>query len=208
MSYYSNFRNEVINTATNLYNLIPEEIRELVEEGMVVFSDFNNTVKIIQVYNKFKERTLIKKIDLFLRNVDNLSLQEINELLEKCQKSKEKFTEQLIIMIDRLESEEKVNYFSKLFILFATTNMNKQLYFRCCKILENYSYYDLIDFKSKRMYSLDNEDDVIKFSIGLLQNPSPRIGRGWERNSLGFGLIISEAGKIFIKLNKELEENK
>lgn len=204
---YSNFRNEVINTATSLYNLIPEEIRDVIKEGTVAISDFSSIVKTIQFYNKLKERFLIKKIDLFLRNTDNLSIEEINKLVKKCQISKEKFTEQLIITIDKLESEEKVNYFSKLFILFATTDMDKQLYFRCCKILENYSYYDLIDFKSKRMYSLDNEDDVIKFSIGLLQNPSPRIGRGWERNSLGFGLTISEAGKIFIKLNKELQED-
>ena len=146
----------------------------------------------------------MKKIEKFLKRTDNLTVGEINNLVKKCQESKEKFTGQLIITIDRLESEEKIDYLAELFIMFAKEEIDKKLYFRCCKALDNSSYYDIADFKEKKFYSNGNDEDIIYFSIGLLRNQKPV-----QQNVVRVGGLmyfeISETGEIFLKLNKKLK---
>lgn len=198
---YENFKKEIINKAVTLYNLLPEEVKDFVKFGNEISEDLSKIIKVVKFYNEFKERRLVKKIEQFLKNTNTLSLDEVNNLIEKCELTKEKFIEHLIVTIDRLESEEKVNYFSKLFILFATTNMEKQLYFRCCKILDNYSYYDLVNFKEKEEYNFENKDDILYFSIGLLQNISQGKNSGISLKKLA-ELTLSDAGNVFLELNK------
>ena len=192
---------------------IIERTKQFFKEGIEIIKNsdilIEETLKskypLIDIMSTFRDEYLIRKLVKFFKNISNLSPEEKDKIIKKLQN--ENVVERVIIAIDRIDTEDKIDYYFKLVKMLCNKEIDTILFYRCYKILENYSYYDLIDFKSKRVYSLDNKDDVIKFSIGLLQNPSPRIGRGWERNSLGFGLTVSEAGKVFIKLNKELEEN-
>lgn len=201
MGKYINFKKELLEVVIEYYNLLPEEIRELMGEGIEVFKDGSKVYNFIKIYNSFKERFLIKKIERFLKNTESLSSNEIIELMEKCEQSKEKFIEQLIIMIDRLESEEKVEYFSKLFMLFAKKEIEKTLYFRYCKILENNSYYDIVSFSKEDIYSIEKDKDMVAFSMKLLQE-RPKIKGELISAELSNRLVLSEAGKVFLKLNE------
>lgn len=198
---YKDLKKEVINKVKEMYNLLPEEAKEYLGSGLEIAGDISNFFKVVKFFNSFKERFLVKKIENFFKDINEIPIEKINKLVEKCEISKEKFTEHLIVIIDRLESEEKINYFSKLFILFATTDMDKQLYFRCCKILENYSYYDLSSFVEKEVYSIECNEDAIAFSMGLLQYKPVVAGEIMSAKDSN-ELILNEAGKIFQKLNK------
>lgn len=202
LNVYKDFKKEITDGAIKLYNLFPDEVKILIETGTEATKDTSQIIKLIKLYNSFKERFLIKKIERFLENVGGLSLDEINNLIEKCQETKEKFTNQLIVTIDRLESEEKIDYLAELFIMFAKNKLDKRLYFRCCKVLDNYSYLDLKNFQRKNKYYMTENEDAIALLMGLLKNLPPV--KEEPINAIKMSeLILTEAGEVFLKLNKQ-----
>lgn len=193
-----------------MFSVIKKKLIDIFDEGIEVLENgdvlieevVKDKLPVVGIVFTFRDEYLVRKLVKFLKNISILPFEKKNKIINKLQGKNGKLKEKIVIALDRIDLEEKIDYYSKLVIMFCSEEINESLFYRCCKILENYSYYDLVDFQEKNEYSLDNENDSIKYSMGLLQNVSGKLG-SYQRTSVGFELQISHAGRIFIELNKQ-----
>lgn len=148
-----------------------------------------------KMYLGFKEKKFLRKLTIFIKDVNTDNLSTFNW-------EDREFNNKLITVVDRVDFEEKLSYLSKLFELYAKGGIKKDLFFRCCKILEHSSYLDIDNF-SNQNYEVGDLDGPLYLSIGLLENELPKRGQTISIGSIGM-LKLSEAGKVFvwIKENK------
>lgn len=176
-----------------------KESIEVIKNGDILVKEcIKNKFPLADIAITFRDEYLIRKMYRFFSNISETSFEERNKIIKKLQN--EKIIESIIIAIDRIDLEDKVDYYSKLIILLCREEIDVNLFHRCCKILENYSYDDVSNFSRKESYNIVDGDDVIAFSMGLLQN-KPQ-GKGTPISALGLTeLVLSKAGEIFLKLN-------
>ncbi len=195
---------------------IIERTKHFFKEGIEIIKNsdilIEETLKskypLIDIISTFRDEYLIRKLIKFFKNISNLSPEEKNKIIKKLQN--ENVVERVIIAVDRIDTEDKIDYYFKLVKMLCNEEIDTILFYRCCKILENYSYYDINSFSRKSNYSISNEEDILAFSMGLLQNKPQGGLRSDNRGGmlrqpisvLGMSeLVLSKAGEIFLKLN-------
>lgn len=191
----------IIEKVTEVFNTVTEVVKN---SDVFVKEVIKEKIPGIGIASTFRDEYLVRKLVRFLEDISALPSEKKRKIISKLQDEngelKNKFKERIVIALDRIDLEEKIDYYSKLVIMFCNEEINESLFYRCCKILENYSYYDICNFSQKESYNIVTEDDVIVFSMGLLQN-KPQ-GKGTPITALGSTeLVLSKAGEIFLKLN-------
>ncbi|MGL5724738.1 hypothetical protein, partial [Cetobacterium sp.] len=104
----------------------------------------------------------------------------------------------LFIVINNIDFEEKIDYLSELYCLYAKQEITEIEFFRCCKILENSSYLDINDFEDK-CYNLDMENGRLYLGIGLLEEDYSYRGKLTTHNESVL-LKKTKVGEIFQKI--------
>lgn len=193
---------------------IIEKVKDLLDEGTEIIKCYDvlaeevikEKLPVVGIAFTFRDEYLVRKLVKFLEDISTLPTEKKGKVISKLQDKngelKNKFKERIIIALDRIDLEEKITYYSKLVIMFCNEEINESLFYRCCKILENYSCYDLISFKEKEKYNFESKDDILYFSIGLLQNISQGENLGGVSLVKLTELTLSDAGNIFLKLNR------
>ncbi|MCJ8342555.1 MAG: hypothetical protein MJH09_06865 [Cetobacterium sp.] len=172
------------------------------ENGVEIISDcaeiFGENIPGISIlfngrkfYLGYQEKKFLSKLTNFIKDISSANLKDFDW-------NDDDFNNKLITVIDKIDFEEKIDYLSKLFILYSEKRIDKTLFFRCCKILEQSSYYDIFNFKNKN-YELGSEDGPLYLSIGLLENKLPKKGQTVSPGSIG-SLSFSQAGEVFLKI--------
>lgn len=146
-----------------------------------------------KLYLGYQEKKFLDKLSKFIRDIDSSESKEFNW-------NDNDFNNKLITVIDKIDFEEKINYLSNLFILYSQKQIDKSLFFRCCKILEQSSYFDILNFENIS-YELGSENGPLYLSIGLLENKLPKKGQPVSLGSVG-NLNFSQAGEVFLKIKQ------
>ena len=146
-----------------------------------------------QLYLGYQEKKFLNKLSNFIKDIDSSDSKDFNW-------NDNDFNNKLITVIDKIDFEEKINYLSNLFILYSQKQIDKSLFFRCCKILEQSSYFDILNFENIS-YELGSENGPLYLSIGLLENKLPKTGQSISLGSVG-NLNFSQAGEVFLKIKQ------
>ena len=114
------------------------------------------------------------------------------------------FSEKLLITIDRIDFEEKINYLSRLFEFLISNKIDEILFFKCTKALENLYHKDIDKFKEK--YDKDKEYSANDFTFecykgaGFFEHKKTKNKNGeWQGISLG-SYVVSDVGNIFLEI--------
>lgn len=202
--------NLVKNIVGNLveYDVIPMEKKCEIEAGLeavyevgkdVIIDNIPVVRELMKVVNSFRDKVLLKKIYSFLQGINSVSKEEIKSFFEKDINN---FSEKLLITIDRIDFEEKINYLSRLFEFLISNKIDEILFFKCTKALENLYHKDIDKFKEK--YDKDKEYSPNDFTfecykgVGFFEYKKTTDGE-WRGISLG-SYVVSDVGNIFLEI--------
>ena len=202
--------NLVKNIVGNLveYDVIPMEKKCEIEAGLeavyevgkdVIIDNIPVVRELMKVVNSFRDKVLLKKIYSFLQGINSVSKEEIKSFFEKDINN---FSEKLLITIDRIDFEEKINYLSRLFEFLISNKIDEILFFKCTKALENLYHKDIDKFKEK--YDKDKEYSPNDFTfecykgVGFFEHKKTTDG---ERRGISLGsYVVSDVGNIFLEI--------
>ena len=205
----NSFIGNVVGTLVE-YDIIPEEKRYEIEAGLeavyetgkdVVAENIPVVSEVIKLVNSFRDKVLLKKIYSFLQGINSVSKEEIKIFFEKDINN---FSEKLLITIDRIDFEEKINYLSRLFEFLISNKIDEILFFKCTKALENLYHKDIDKFKEK--YDKDKEYSANDFTFEcykgavFFEHKKTKDKDGeWQGISLG-SYVVSDVGNIFLEI--------
>lgn len=190
------------------YDIVPIEKKCEIEAGLETAFETTKEVivrntpvlpEIIKIVSNFRDKNLLKKIYSFLQGINSVTKEEIKTFFEKDTNN---FSEKLLITIDRIDFEEKINYLSRLFEFLISNKIDDILFFKCTKALENLYYKDIIKFKEK--YIKDKEYSANDFTFecykgaGFFEHKKTTDGE-WQGISLG-SYVVSDVGNIFLEI--------
>ena len=190
------------------YDIIPVEkkceIEAVLETAFettkeVVVSNTPVLPEIIKIVSNFRDKNLLKKIYSFLQGINSVTREEIKTFFEKDTNN---FSEKLLITIDRIDFEEKINYLSRLFEFLISNKIDEILFFKCTKALENLYHKDIIKFKEKYIKDKEYSSNDFTFEcykgVGLFEHKKS-LENGKEFISLGT-YIVSDVGNVFLEI--------
>ena len=190
------------------YDIIPVEkkceIEAVLETAFettkeVIVSNTPVLPEIIKIVSNFRDKNLLKKIYSFLQGINSVTKEEIKTFFEKDTNN---FSEKLLITIDRIDFEEKINYLSRLFEFLISNKIDEILFFKCTKALENLYHKDIIKFKEKYIKDKEYSSNDFTFEcykgVGLFEHKKS-LEDGKEFISLGT-YIVSDVGKVFLEI--------
>jgi hypothetical protein len=190
------------------YDIIPVEkkceIEAVLETAFettkeVVVSNTPVLPEIIKIVSNFRDKNLLKKIYSFLQGINSVTKEEIKTFFEKDTNN---FSEKLLITIDRIDFEEKINYLSRLFEFLISNKIDEILFFKCTKALENLYHKDIIKFKEKYIKDKEYSSNDFTFEcykgVGLFEHKKS-LENGKEFISLGT-YIVSDVGNVFLEI--------
>lgn len=208
-----NIKDEIIEHLTN----IPQELKQyrnlfnknFLITGLEILKQIKleDILKIIdekfflgsaQKLLSFGDKILLENLFIFLSKIDSKTFEEKQLFFKNLGK---KFPEKLLIVIKKIDFEEKIYYLSELFNMLLKEKISTKEFFRCCKILENNIYDDIYDFRYKEEYSFLNEEDKVHFQARLLVNEPPKPGKITIASTSK--LKLTKEGEIFLKINKK-----
>ena len=190
------------------YDVIPVEKKCEIEAGLetafettkeIVVNNIPILPEIIKVVSSFRDKNLLKKIYSFLQGINSVSKEEIKSFFEK---DIDNFSEKLLITIDRIDFEEKINYLSRLFEFLISNRIDEILFFKCIKALENLYHKDIDKFIEK--YVKDKEYSPNDFTFecykgaGFFEHKKTTNGE-WQGISLG-SYVVSDVGNVFLEI--------
>lgn len=193
------------------YDVIPVEkkceIEAFLESAFEIGKDLINKIpvlpEIIKGGSSFRDKVLLKKIYSFLQGINSVSKEEVKSFFEKDINN---FSEKLLIILDKIDFEEKIEYLSFLFKMLMKDEIDNKLFFRTCKILDSISYADLELLETKEKYDFSNENDILFYGYGVLENKKQPKDGSVQVNKLGM-LELSPVGEILLKI-KNLSKEK
>lgn len=189
-------------------DIVPIEKKCEIEAGLetafettkeVIVSKIPVLPEIIKIVSNFRDKNLLKKIYYFLQGINSVTKEEIKTFFKKDANN---FSEKLLITIDRIDFEEKINYLSRLFEFLISNKIDEILFFKCTKALENLYHKDIIKFKEK--YIKDKEYSPNDFTFecykgaGFFEHKKTTDGE-WQGISLG-SYVVSDVGNIFLEI--------
>ena len=93
--------------------------------------------------NIIKEYFFVKKIVDFLNEISTISVEERKIFFEKMQKDQESFGENVLLIIDRIDSIEKSLIIAKLFKALVEDEIEIDLFYRFCNVVEKVYIEDI-----------------------------------------------------------------
>jgi hypothetical protein len=167
-------------------------------------------IKPFSIIDRIKTEFYIKKLQIFLINVSDLTIEEYEDFISKTNKIEtEKLNKFLLITIDRINSEEKSVFIGRLFKLLVQKRIRNQVFLRSVNIIESLFIDDLCKFLSKEFYFSSTHSlfevniNQSLVNLGLLEahivESNDKVKRVHNDSGLKFQYVESEYGRNFKK---------
>lgn len=120
----------------------------------------------------FREQRFIKKAAYFLFNahaVPDGDLDKFLQELENSQDKKQKGAEVILDIIDRIDTNSKIEILVNLYSGYAGKQIDIEGFLRLCNALEKVTYYDLKTLKNHHKSSYELHSTDMLASAGLVQ---------------------------------------
>ncbi|WP_288876283.1 hypothetical protein [uncultured Fusobacterium sp.] len=161
---------------------IKDIVIEIADNGISAI-DFNNkylntVAKHVTIFATFfciknaylgiKERIFIKKFMHFIKELYSYSEEEKDKFLIEILEDN-KFEEKLILIIDRIEENEKIKWLSILLRNYINDKITKPQFFRYVNLLLRLSFIDINFLIENTDFKGNSEEIYLLFSQGLLK---------------------------------------
>lgn len=119
-----------------------------------------------KVFLSISDKMLYKKIEEFIKSLNKISLTARKNFLEKLNSSEEKrISEQLLLIIDKVDEFEKMNLIARIFWEYIQTNIEKEEFLKLCLIINKGFFQDIMLLKKEVL--LENDKQIL-FNIWLM----------------------------------------
>ncbi len=132
----------------NSQNVIIENAEAILDS--VIDNDVIDSIPILgsltsigKAYMAFKDRQLIGKIGVFLKQLQNLSQEEINDFLDNEAQKPEEIGEKLLIILDRVETDDKAKVIGEIFAQYIQQKIIKDNFDILCHAVDRVYFFEL-----------------------------------------------------------------
>lgn len=148
--------------ATNLAKDYAEiALDSVLEDGL--FKDIpilGSILTLFKIGQSIKEKHLIEKIATFLSCLEDITKEEKDAFLRRLadEDKNEELFKKLLLIIDRIDETLKAEIIGNLFRMYIMDVFDKQIFLRCCSIVERAFVPDLIELYLK--YNIKHDIDA------------------------------------------------
>ncbi|MDG4474661.1 hypothetical protein [Thiovibrio frasassiensis] len=134
-----NCRDLLINNSEVILDQICED--ELIK-SIPIISNLTNTGKAVLA---FRDRYLIRKIGIFLNQINSVDQESLSKFLEKLDKEgyRKKVGEKLLILLDKADDDEKAKVTGELFKRYVSEEISKDTFELLCEAVNKTFFFNL-----------------------------------------------------------------
>ncbi|KAA5537045.1 hypothetical protein F0919_05060 [Taibaiella lutea] len=146
------------------------EVLKIVEDVDIGY--LNTGIKTLLLPNKIKEYFFIKKITRFIKELGSIPDDKRIEFIIKMEDEEldSKVGETTLIILDKLEREEKATLLGRLFKAYLEQKIDKEDFLRMSIMIERAFLEDLIEFGKNQpsIFGLKSQTRINLYVVGLL----------------------------------------
>lgn len=167
------------------------------------------------MYNAGKslqEHFYLRKLKIFLENIKDLNENDYHEFLKDTENNKEKLTDSILLILDKIENETKSIIIANAFKLYIKERFSRETFDRILLIISRGYCTDLL-----RIIAFENHDKILTnnkyleteslqelFSCGLLYNNGID-GGSFDSDDGGTIYSLNKYGEIFLRIVKPIK---
>ena len=210
-------KSDLSNIATTGSEIVLNSIleKDLLKEIPV----FKSMINIYEGINQIREDIFIKKIYKFLFEINDISVEKRNKMIEKLgdEISQKKAGETIIVLLDRLDNMEKPTIIGRLFRSFIEEKIDYKMFLRLSSIIDRSFLPDLKKIADNYpnpsvSYYLSNIEKEIMYNLGILstniinKKETDKTTGLRNKNSGSLEYEINKFGKKLIEYGFQIEK--
>ena len=107
---------------------------------------FGTGIKVIKLYTNISDTIMLRKIVLFMQNLNSCKQCEIDDFINKMNSDKyrKEIGVKLISIIDKIDEDIKIKWIAKTFLDYLSKKITKDFFFRIITIINNSFTQDIL----------------------------------------------------------------